>query len=165
MFAYINIYTYCFNISISIQSKCQMKCNRVIFFKLNLLALSEWSKKYEMIHFVTFTWKISSKFKCSCRITQFQRKKINVILELNSVLLKHFRGAVGGAYLWVSSSVNLPFMEVKGTRHVKSMINFRNWPWRIQLHLKPESHWDDRVKPQCEIFWYVSSTNELSMQK
>lgn len=60
-------------------------------------------------------------------------------LELNTVLLKHFWAAVGEAYLQVSAFVNLPFSKMKATRHVKSIIHFRNWPWIMQLHLKPVS--------------------------
>lgn len=63
-------------------------------------------------------------------------------LELNSVLLKRFWAAVGGAYLRVSAFVNLPFSEMKATRHVKFTIHYGNWPWIMQFHLKPESHCD-----------------------
>lgn len=45
-------------------------------------------------------------------------------LEWNSVLLKHFWAAVGETYLKVYTFGNLPFSEMKATRHVKSTIHF-----------------------------------------
>lgn len=63
-------------------------------------------------------------------------------LELYSVLLKDFWAAVDAACVCVCLFVNLPFSEMKATRHVKSTMHFGSCSWIMQLHLKPETHCD-----------------------
>lgn len=117
-----------------------MKWNRVNHLKWNVLALSDWNKKDEIINFDTFLWKISSKLKCSCRTTRFQQNWIFRVLECSAeTFLSSCRWTLS---LGVCLFVNLPFSEMKATRHVKSTIHFGNPSWIMQLHLKPESHCD-----------------------
>lgn len=154
MWVYILVYETLTVLKLILTYNLNAKWNRVLLLKWNVLALSKWNKKNDIIHFDTFMWNIYSKLKCSCRSTWLQQ---NCIFGVEHCSPETYLSSCSWSLLAGVRICKLIFQQNEGYQHVKSTIHFQNWPWIMQLHLKPESYCDKTGSNHSMKYFYMCS--------